>query len=354
MSPRIATVIALTFLIILPVAARAESGREVIVDHYLHARAQAGDLIPSGQFDDAESNPEHYLSHEIEETGTVNGFVVTDTGRIALVSVGDDSISIELPKSLDDADWIEPGTSIRMLLSLQPQTAVSNRAKPVLMAAAPDFDVSVADQAVQRRGAAIRMQLSSRNLTGTQDGISPAISLTGGHPDRVLSPQTQRVYGSYRDFIRGMNRRLTEAQVDHITSSILYYSDLYQIDPRLIVAMIIAESGFDVNSTSNTGAMGLGQLMPSTAREMGLTNAYDPEQNISAATRILRGHLDDYGGAPTNDGIVPFDQIALTMAAYNAGPGAVRKYHGVPPYRETQRYVAKVAALYRDMCGTGN
>ena len=109
---------------------------------------------------------------------------------------------------------------------------------------------------------------------------------------------------------------------------------------RLVVAMMIAESGFDIYSTSRTGAMGLGQLMPETARGLGVTNAYDPVQNIAASVRLLRGHLDQYGG-----------QITLTMAAYNAGPGAVRKYHGVPPYRETQRYVAKVADLYRQLCG---
>ena len=86
--------------------------------------------------------------------------------------------------------------------------------------------------------------------------------------------------------------------------------------------------------------MGLGQLMPETARGLGVTNAYDPIQNIGAAVHLLRGHLDQYGG-----------QIALTMAAYNAGPGAVHKYHGVPPYRETRRYVARVAALYRQLCG---
>ena len=114
--------------------------------------------------------------------------------------------------------------------------------------------------------------------------------------------------------------------------------------------MIIAESDFDVYSTSHSGAMGLCQLMPENAREFGISNAYDPVQNIGAAVHMLRGHLDSYGGAPANAGLIPFNQIALTMAAYNAGPGAVRKYHGVPPYRETQRYIKKVASLYRQMC----
>ena len=139
--------------------------------------------------------------------------------------------------------------------------------------------------------------------------------------------------------------------MDTITTSILFFSERERIDPRLTMAMIIAESGFDLTSTSRTGAMGLGQLMPGTARGLGVTNAYDPVQNIAGAVHLLRGHLDVYGGAPPDAGVIPFNQIALTMAAYNAGPGAVRKYHGVPPYRETRRYVARVASLYREMCG---
>ena len=139
--------------------------------------------------------------------------------------------------------------------------------------------------------------------------------------------------------------------MDTITTSILFFSERERIDPRLTMAMIIAESGFDLSSTSRTGAMGLGQLMPGTARGLGVTNAYDPVQNIAGAVHLLRGHLDTYGGAPANAGVIPFNQIALTMAAYNAGPGAVRKYHGVPPYRETRRYVARVSSLYRQMCG---
>jgi len=97
--------------------------------------------------------------------------------------------------------------------------------------------------------------------------------------------------------------------------------------------------------------MGLGQLMPSTAAGMGVTDAYDPVQNIGAAVKILRGNLDKYGGAPAHAGEVPYSQIKLVMAAYNAGSGAVKKYHGVPPYRETQRYVVKVGMLYKSLCG---
>jgi len=173
-----------------------------------------------------------------------------------------------------------------------------------------------------------------------------------GHPAGTLSPRALAIYAPYRGLVRRWNRRLSEADVDKITTSILYFSDVNNIDPRLVVATIIAESDFDIRSTSRAGAMGLAQIMPDEARGLGVTNAYDPIQNIGAAVHLLRGHLDKYGGAPANAGVIPFDQIALTMAAYNAGPGAVRKYHGVPPYRETRRYIARITALYRQMCGS--
>ena len=166
-----------------------------------------------------------------------------------------------------------------------------------------------------------------------------------------MSARALAIYPPYRSLVRRWNRRLSETDVDKITTSILYFSDINNIDPRLVVATIIAESDFDIRSTSRAGAMGLAQIMPDEARGLGVTNAYDPIQNIGAAVHLLRGHLDKYGGAPANAGVIPLDQIALTMAAYNAGPGAVRKYHGVPPYRETRRYVARITALYRQMCG---
>lgn len=109
----------------------------------------------------------------------------------------------------------------------------------------------------------------------------------------------------------------------------------WNVDPALVKAIIANESGFNANATSNVGAQGLMQLMPGTASGLGVTNAYDPAQNVAGGTRYIKGLLERFDG-----------DVRKAVAAYNAGPGAVEKYGGVPPYAETQNYVQNVLASY--------
>jgi soluble lytic murein transglycosylase-like protein len=107
----------------------------------------------------------------------------------------------------------------------------------------------------------------------------------------------------------------------------------YGLDPALLRGLIRQESNFDPNAGSPAGAQGLCQLMPGTAASLGCTNVHDPAQNIDAGARYLRQQLDAFGG-----------DVSKALAAYNAGPGAVQRYGGVPPYAETQNYVRQVQA----------
>jgi len=109
-----------------------------------------------------------------------------------------------------------------------------------------------------------------------------------------------------------------------------------EIDPALINSVIHQESGFDPHARSSAGAMGLMQLMPETAKALGVRDPFDPAQNVEGGTRLLRQLLDRYSG-----------KLDLALAAYNAGLNAVDKYGGVPPYEETQNYVRSILTSYR-------
>lgn len=110
----------------------------------------------------------------------------------------------------------------------------------------------------------------------------------------------------------------------------------YGVDPALVRAVIHAESSFNAQAVSNHGAEGLMQLMPATAHELGVTNAFDAKQNIEAGVKYLAQLLDEFHG-----------NTKLATAAYNAGPNAVKSFKGVPPYAETQVYVERVGILHK-------
>ena len=113
------------------------------------------------------------------------------------------------------------------------------------------------------------------------------------------------------------------------------------VSADLLHAVIRAESDYDPTCRSHAGAMGLMQLMPGTARSLGVGDPWDPAQNVLGGARYLREQLDRFG------------DVSLALAAYNAGPGAVGRYGGVPPYAETQRYVQRVQQYFQERVSAG-
>jgi soluble lytic murein transglycosylase-like protein len=129
-----------------------------------------------------------------------------------------------------------------------------------------------------------------------------------------------------------LNRAFTQQDID---AAIDAAAARHNVDPSLVRSVVKVESNFNPNAVSRKGAMGLMQLMPATARSLNVSNPFDPQQNVDAGVRHLRKLLDSYGG-----------NVRLSLAAYNAGSGAVARSAGVPHFRETQDYVRRITNLY--------
>jgi soluble lytic murein transglycosylase-like protein len=172
----------------------------------------------------------------------------------------------------------------------------------------------------------------------TRNGETIVLSLRGGGevnideslvekivPDEVPYPEPEAVVPAGED----AQGRLDGTPYAELIASL---SQAHGVDPNLVRALIQVESNYRPRARSPKGAMGLMQLMPSTAREYKVRNPYDPKANIAAGVKHLKTLIDRWG-------------VELALAAYNAGEGAVKKFNGVPPYRETRNYVSRILSL---------
>jgi len=151
--------------------------------------------------------------------------------------------------------------------------------------------------------------------------------------DGAMSSKTSQI-GSQKDGGAAGKTIATNAPAD-IKSLINQSAHKYGVDPKLVSAVAQAESNYTPNAVSDAGAVGVMQLMPDTASSLGVTNIYDPRDNIEGGVKYIKQLLNTFDG-----------DVSKAVAAYNAGPQAVKNYNGVPPYAETQNYVKKVLDLY--------
>jgi soluble lytic murein transglycosylase-like protein len=260
----------------------------------------------------------------LEVCGNVGGVLQCPDGIVVIIRLPDGQ-SAELKTTTSLPSEVQAGVSVKALA----------RGKASLAVSALEIEAITID--------------NGRHITPAPAPYNPALALTSipapapaapaplssrGGEDRLLTCKRAIAY---------FNPRLPSQNVDNIASSIVTYSGAAGVDPYLVVALVAAESRFNPNACSYKGAMGLGQLMPGTANGLGVGNPYDPTQNLAGAIRLLQGHLAKYQGQSA--------QVALALAAYNAGSGAVARHGGVPPYRETRNYIWKVYEYYCWMYG---
>lgn len=155
-----------------------------------------------------------------------------------------------------------------------------------------------------------------------------ALPARAEHQALPATPQTIAVYAQA---LRKVNPQMPDWQSKVFARRVLVNAERWHVDPNILVAIVTVESAWHTRALSNAGAIGLGQLMPGTAAELGV-NPHDPSQNLEGAAEYLGGLMHKFGR----------NNYSLVFAAYNAGPKAVDEYGGIPPFDETQRYVVKV------------
>lgn len=277
-------------------------------------------------------------SRVVEIQGVIKGsFTVDDRSTLMLEKAGGGTEMIE-----SDAlpEWLQGNEiSARLLVRATRATAGSSLYAKLIMAA-PETSIAKIEANAARKAVEDAKKTKARSQGPSRGGPPRKAAREYNLPANEVTP-------IYAGFIKNRNKKLTDAEAYRIAQGIIGFSLKYGVDARLIMAMVMVESDFDPKSTSRSGAMGLGQLMPGTAKWMGVNDAYDSIDNLSGTVKLVRTHLDEYRAKTGED----FNSLVLALAAYNAGDGAVKRHGGVPPYRETQNYVRRVVGLYFAFCG---
>lgn len=249
---------------------------------------------------------------------------------------------------------VQMDSALADLQSIKNKTEYSKEDLEKLKKVAQDFEAILVNQILKSMRKSMPKSdlfgegVASEFYTGMFDeNIAKAVASKGGFhiADTIIASftddgkngLTMQTLDDYRIRSISTEIKLTKGQ-DWDRGIIAQAAQKYALDPKLVEAVIKVESNYKANSVSNKGAVGLMQLMKATAEDLDVKNRYDARQNIFGGAKYLRRMLDRFDG-----------NLELAVAAYNAGPSAVEKYNGIPPYKETERYVEKVLSNYQEM-----
>lgn len=263
-----------------------------------------------------------YVGNSFELRGMVDGTMVVNGQRSFVLRVGQENMQIQLHGINFDASR---GTSIWCVVR------VMNSGQKV----PPDMEVL----AYVRSEDVVAWQRELDRRRQASSGVHHHFVWTAPWPTDDPKKQLQMATA----WIQSFNPSLSDAAADNIAETVFRHCKPYNIDPRFALSLMAAESAFQTTAVSRVGAEGLGQLMPETAARLGVKDAFDIDQNVEGCTKFLNELLAMWSSSK--------DCLKLVLASYNAGPGAVKQFGGIPPYEETQSYVAYVMSLYKELGG---
>lgn len=269
----------------------------------------------------------------IEVDGTVGGVVVGDqyNGYLLQRDSGESSL---IAADLNNQD-LTVGAQIRVLTKVPTTGTVLQQISEMQMDS-PSAMASGSPQVNAPQATTVSQQ------PATAAGVpSPTLVATTSPKKTAAKPTPAKVSNKvqmYAGKIHSYNGKIDINTALKIATQVLAKSQQYGVDARLVFALLAQESGFNPKAVSPMGAQGLGQLMPGTAKLLGTSNPFDITQNIDATVRYLAQQIQTFNG-----------NYRMALAAYNAGPGNVQRYGGIPPFRETQNYVRTISTHYEQL-----